>query len=466
MRIGIYLGRHSYPGGGAGVFVRSLSVQTIAAINRDDSAEFELVIYGDTAILDAPFLERISLLPQLTEVNHFIFGRGARGYFRTLPNGARVRVVVQLLPRFFGRRSAIIFDQLLVPFLCRRDRLDLLHAAADLGPVLRVLGAGISSKKPAAKLVTLLCLPELSQNSSDRSPAAGARQSDRGVKNRTGSAEPGLWPRIYAWLFQKQFGEHGEYFAAPINRRLQLQAVQRYGIAGERASTITIGPDEYIGFFLKTHLSAGSKEKLWADREFATELGRIFKLEPGYALLYGSAEERNNFEPAFRAWLDFAAEDLKSRLVILAQDDETVEAVGRISDQLEISQSIRSRIAALAWVDREDLPFVLAGARLLIHPAISSKTGLGAVEAFVMNTPVVSTAAEADQSWFERYQRLHFSCDPLDPASIVEALKAAAARPADGGKPDATIRMMEHVVRDYISLYRKIWLQHTAPRGR
>lgn len=478
MRIGIYLGRHSGSAGALGVFARSLIVQLIAASSKEEAGALELVIYGDAALLDSQFLERLSLLPQLIEPLDTIFTRGAGAFMRILPNGARIRVVIRRLPSIPGASFSQLFDQALVPLLAKRDRIDLLHSVANIGvsniAISTILASslGLSSYFSAAKVPQITTVHDLEKVLPIESSTSKQSSTDSLLQKRnevssvllnsvnkldrrnSGSKTDLRWFGISAKLILLQYRSSlGSVFVA-TRSSVQDQLIAKIGLSRESVCLIRPGVDEYFARF-----GARLVRESELNREIEREIDRLFGFKPGYVLHFYSPDKMNSSVQAIYAWKKIAQSRPEHLVLVNMPKLIKIEGSDDVNFKDFLSENnFESRVHLLPWVNRENMPLLMAGASVLLAPSQRQEWELVQLEALTVGTPVVLGGAADWAQPDSASSKMVFRSEVDDQDSIATALEQALGT-KDSRIIVTSIRTMERVARDYLNLYRDVLLK-------
>ncbi|MCB0325264.1 MAG: glycosyltransferase family 4 protein [Bdellovibrionales bacterium] len=435
MRIGIYLGRHHAGGGGMGVYARSLVRNLVCLLERADLREMEVVFYGDSAILTPELLDEIELAPVLSSVARPSVPLFASSYFRPLPNGARVRILVRLLGERFGRKLQATLDQAVVPILIRLDRIDVLHSLANCG----FFFGGVPQ---------LITVHDVFQAWPDYTSEPGRRSWGLSAQH------------YYRLLFRRQFSTAAHIITD--TKGVADEVVRRYRFDAGRISVIPLGLDEvFLDAFNDLRRSAVSRQQ-----HEAPAVGR----PPGYALVFASPDPRKNFERTWQAWLALPDAERKRGAVIVCADSSLRR---RIQKRI-VRDGLESYVTVLDWVDRSRLPALYRDAGASVLPTLAEGFGFPAVESLALGTPVVSAPLEILRRGND-FLPLVYPCDPLDPASITRAIGDAlyakgglamsaqpkmSVTPASNGAPRP--RAMRDAIEETVAVYKQVVMRYAV----
>ncbi|HQH26027.1 MAG TPA: glycosyltransferase [Oligoflexia bacterium] len=432
MRVGIYLGRHAGGGGGIAVYARSLVAELFRLLERQRSDEVELVFYGAKSLFEPALLDELELAPVLFAAKGVDLFFGAASCFRVLPNGAKCRVLIRFLPESFSRYADLLLDQMLVPVLLLRDRVHVLHSAANYGII-------------AARAAQVVTVHDLYQAWPIESAALKRAQSGC-VKPWTALTRM-YYRALFAWQFRRvsHVVTDCEEVAAEICRR--------YKFDRGRISTIPLGLDHSFERFF-----ALGKERGKFDGENAAWLQRN-ELEPGYVLVFASSDPRKNMARTLEAWLALP-EKLRNRTLVLKAN--SARAKSAAERQLGVVPHAGCW-KILPWSAREEMPFLYWNAAVVLVPTLAEGFGLPAVEALACGSVVVSGPHEELAGRRDLAGRL-FLCEPEELKSISQAL-VSALEEADKGRvrleldQAGAVRLMADAVRETFAVYHRTALR-------
>lgn len=428
MRVGVYLGRHAGGGGGIGIYARELARALPALLEEPMNADDELVLYGDKSVLTEMLRKDLALSPVLTEEVEGLFSRGASSYFRRLPNGARARVLVRVLPTFPTHHLAMLYDQLVLPLVVRRDSLDLLHAT---GNHMLLLSA-------TPQLVTV---HDLYQGWPIR-PEVRSRFAP-------------LYRIFFAMQFRRTVSvlTDTNEVAQEISRRFQFPA--------GRVRTVRLGIDSP---FAATLCDAEKNESLLREGE---EFLRRHDLSAGYLLVFGSLDPRKNLIHTLRAWRALP-EEIKALGLVVRAESRAVEAIVKAECAEDFASA---RVKLIGWLDRQEMPLLYLHANLLVVPTYAEGFGLPAAEAQALRIPAVTGPIERGG---DLDGDIHLACNPGDPAAIVKAIRQLISDPPKISLQDRiarlpdrrAVRSMADAARESFAAYRECVVQAQGGRRR
>lgn len=446
MRVGIYLGRHAGKGGGIAVYASSLVLAALRLLAQHGYEDDEVVFYGEKGIFTDALLDEVSLSPVLSAVVSTLLDTGAGRYFRTLPNGARCRLLVRVLPDGIDWRSGMLLDQGIVPFLALLDGLDALHSTTNYGILL--------CRKP--QIITVHDLYQAW-------PVALAEQDEHGRLTRV-LPPVTLAQRLYRLLFGAQF-----HLADQVIVDAQATAddiYHKYMFDPARIALVPLGLDEPFVRFAELQRKDWPRAQQLVD-DWAEEL----HLPSRPVLVLASADPRKNFSAALRAWLALPSELQQQGLIVHIVDNRA----RRLAESMLGDKSKDESVVFLEWLPREQLPLLFARAEVLLFPTLAEGFGLPVMEALALGTKVVSGEVEAIKSSVGEGL---IACDPYDEDSVRLALldalggnerkkggfavsKVSRRRAGKHRAPaSAEIRSMDRVVFETFLVYREVALRN------
>ena len=348
MRVGLYLGRHAGTGGGIGIYARSLVQHLVELLSDPRYERYELVLYGESKVLDEELLQELSLAEVLVTEARGSFYRSATSYFRKLPNGARSRVLVRPLGESLGRHASSAVDQLLLPGLLKLDDIELFHSLANVGLLL--------SRTP--QVVTMHDLYQ-------------------------------AWPvedvgkvrwvqRLYRFVFRMQCKIVS--FIVTDAQHVAEEIVRRFRFAKVRTRAVPLGIDRVFKEFI---VGRSKASELVSDEESSQR-------QPGYILAFASADPRKNLDRTLAAWAELPPDLHERPLVVVAPQARVRRKVLSFVKQQEGARSVE----LLSWTPRKELPELYADAGVVLVPTLAEGFGLPAVEAQALGVAVVCGEVE------------------------------------------------------------------------
>ncbi len=375
MRVGVYLGRHAGGGGGIGVYARELARLLPALLEHPAHQSDELVLYGDRSVLTEELRTSIGLGVVLSAEAEGALSRAASVYFRRLPNGAQARILLRILPSFPTHHLGMIYDQLFLPGIVRRDRIDLLHSTANHMLLL--------SGRP--QLVTVHDLYQ-------------------GWPLEAALSKRSRVSPLYRVFFSLQFRR--KIAVVTDTKSVAAEIARRFQFEPGRMRTVRLGVD---GSFMRllSEVSSDTDLPLRAS-EFLERHG----LQAGYALVLGSLDPRKNLKNTLAAWRALPLATREQRLVVRCESKQ-VETFVRGECHEDFAAG---RIRLLSWMEREEFPLLYLQAGVLIVPTLGEGFGLPAIEASAVKLPVVTGPIEGPSG------ELSAACDPRNVTSITAAI--------------------------------------------
>lgn len=150
-------------------------------------------------------------------------------------------------------------------------------------------------------------------------------------------------------------------------------------------------------------------------------LGRVlskFALDEEYILYTGIYKPRKNHAGLLRAFREFLKKGTRAKLVIAGPLNEGEAALRRLADELGVGQ----RVIFAGFVPDSDLPALYSCARVYACPSLYEGFGFTVLEAMACGTPVVCSA---ETSLPEVAGDAALYADPRSPAEFAAALQRA-----------------------------------------
>ena len=251
----------------------------------------------------------------------------------------RCHVVIERRSRYF------LWEQRVLPYLCRKRRIDLLHCPTNYG---------LPAFSPCPTVLTL--------------HDAIAEKYYRPLMRWQDKLRP-------AWLLWTLSGY--------ISRR----SADRVIAVSEHAST------ELIDFFrlprAKIRVIHEAADPLFdrgpTDEDLQTVMAR-YDISRPYLFYIGGWEERKNAHFLVRAF-----EKADSRIALVMAGGRAEELV----DMRRRYARLDGRIRFIGWVEEEELPALYSGARAFIYPSKYEGFGLQVCEAMTLGCPVFTSNASS-----------------------------------------------------------------------
>lgn len=152
-------------------------------------------------------------------------------------------------------------------------------------------------------------------------------------------------------------------------------------------------------------------------REGPQRLAATYGIEPPYFLYVGTLEPRKNLARALRAFRAVAPALPGHRFVLVGQRGWKCE------DVLREAEAAGDRVLMPGYVAEEDLPLLYAHAAALVYPSLYEGFGLPVVEAMACGTPVITSRGSSME---EVAGGAALLVDPGDEADIARALREVA----------------------------------------
>lgn len=332
--------------------------------------------------------------------------------FRRLPEALRV---VGAAGR--DRGSRLRFQQLALPRLARRLRLDVVHSPAFLMPLRR----GGARHVLTVYDLTILTLP---------------RFHDR--LHRSLAFRAALRLSI----------ARADRICAPT-RAVAREIEARFPRTAGRVRLASPG------------IPAGISRRPPAEVEAVTR--RLGVLRP-YLLYVGTLEPRKNLRRLVAAFRRLRTEGFDLDLVLAGRLGWDA---GALLDDLS-DPRVAARIHRLGYVARDDLAALYSGARLFVYPSLAEGFGFPPLEAMSCGAPVV---ASSDPALAENLGGAAELVDPHDAEALVVAMtrvlgdETRAARLREQGLANATRFTWRETARATVATYRELALSRPATAG-
>lgn len=444
MRIGLYIGRHKGSAGGMWVYSRSLLLELLKRLAAERTQETELIVYGDSAILSPEFFSEIAALNILEATASSVLAASADRYFQPLPNGVRLRVLFRMLPSFCGRRFGSLLDQLLIPLLARTDRVAILHATTNFA-------------FPLYSSPQIVTVHDLFQAWLSGSPLQRPTIVP-GLKAMLKAIYRGYYRRLFSWQFRvvSHVITDAKQVAGEIQRRFHFDAA--------RITPIPLGLDTTFTKMIEwIRLTADGQEQLQAWQKDK-------KLPIGYVLVLASRDPRKNLVRTLRAWQQVVVRNGGPSLVVNLTDPG---ARGLVMQTVP-ADLLETRVCFLANLPRLEMPFLYAGASVVLLPTLGEGFGLPALEALALGRSVVTSKLEQLEDCQDNGV---FFCEPHVEQSIIDALRSAISKESEKGMSSSTrnspgnqlwskCRTMKDVSNDTFLVYQRVNLQYKPLHNR
>lgn len=190
-----------------------------------------------------------------------------------------------------------------------------------------------------------------------------------------------------------------------VSEATKHDLVAMLGVAPARVTVIRNGVDSR--FFTARNLSPEQRQRL--------------RLPDDYLLMVGTIEPRKNHDAVFRV-LERLDDSLKVPLVIAGRPGWGCAETMRIARRLQA----QGDVVLLDYVAEDDLPSLIAGARMVIYPSWTEGFGLPVIEALAAGVPVIAGDAPALR---EAGGELTIHVDPGSDEHILDAVRHELMHP-------------------------------------
>jgi glycosyltransferase involved in cell wall biosynthesis len=250
---------------------------------------------------------------------------------------------------------------------------------------------------------------------------------------------PEWFGRVHRWGARRAFADAAGRAAAIIADSDSTAAAltTRCGVAPERITVVPLGIGD--GFHRPP------------DPERSARLAAAAGVEPKeFALFVGQVNVRKNLTVVLRA---LARLDGGFPLVVAGSEGPGAAAVRAEIDRL----GLHDRVRFLGFVPDDDLPALMAAARVLVHPARSEGFGLTPLEAMAVGTPTIVTDGGALPGTVGDAALVAGPDDPDAWAAAIESLDpSTAATVAERGRAWASGFTWEATAAATIEVYRRV----------
>ncbi len=147
-------------------------------------------------------------------------------------------------------------------------------------------------------------------------------------------------------------------------------------------------------------------------------LAEVHGLREPYFLYVGTLEPRKNLARALRAFSAIASALPDHRFVLAGQQG------WNCADVLRAAEAAGGRVLLLGYVPEEDLPLLYAHATALVYPSLYEGFGLPVVEAMACGTPVITSRGSSLE---EIAGEAALIVDPLDERALADAMLAVGS---------------------------------------
>ncbi|MFA5029432.1 MAG: glycosyltransferase family 1 protein [Patescibacteria group bacterium] len=153
-----------------------------------------------------------------------------------------------------------------------------------------------------------------------------------------------------------------------------------YGIEPEKIKIVYLGYDQS-----KYNLQAGALLK-----DQGKEVLTKYKIVSPYLLYIGRLEKKKNIGNIIKAFALAKLEQEDLKLVLVGNAGNQYEEIKKIITDLRLEQEI----IMPGYLAAEDLPLVIAGAKMFLFPTLYEGFGLPILEAMACGTPVITSDLE------------------------------------------------------------------------
>lgn len=158
-----------------------------------------------------------------------------------------------------------------------------------------------------------------------------------------------------------------------ISEHTRDQLIEHYGVPRGRTGVITLGVEDAFH-------GAGD------DEDAVKTVRNKFKLlNKPYFLFLGSVEPKKNLSVLLDAFALALNKGLRAELAVAGRAGLRSELV---RDKVAQSPQLKNNVKFLGFVDQEDLPYLLGGARTMVLPSRYEGFGIPVVESMAAGTPV------------------------------------------------------------------------------
>ena len=295
---------------------------------------------------------------------------------REWPNveGRRLRVVGSRVPTV-SPVARIAWEQVVLPVLALRDRLDVLHCPLNVLPI-------------AARVPVVLTIHDLTFL---------------------------RFPERFHWAKQRYLATFTRYAARHASRIVTDSAATRndvieaFRIDPNRVDVVYPGVDSDF----RPYDGGGESHEA-----FRARMG----LPEQYVLYLGTLEPRKNVDRLVRAFARLVRGGLPHTLVLAGGRGWDYAAI----DRAIALEGIGHRVIVPGYVRREDQPLWYSAAKLFVYPSQYEGFGLPVLEALACGTPVVTSNAS---SLPEVVGRAGIAIDPTDEVALADAMRSVLTEP-------------------------------------
>jgi glycosyltransferase involved in cell wall biosynthesis len=195
-----------------------------------------------------------------------------------------------------------------------------------------------------------------------------------------------------------------------------------------------------------------------SDRQLLDKCRIKYNLPQDFILYVGLIEPRKNIPSLLRAYHKLTLEDQVPFLVIAGRPGWGIEEVNHYIDAL----NLKDKVHFTGYVDREDLPMIYNLATIFVYPSIYEGFGFPPLEAMACGTPTITTAISSmpefvgdacllvppqdDEALYQAIKKLLYNKDLQQDLSIK-------------GHQQASQFTWERTARETLEVYQKVMLQ-------
>ena len=329
---------------------------------------------------------------------------------RTMPSwpdveGRRLRVAPTRLPTI-SPVARIMWEQVALPALMLRDRLDVLHCPLNVLPI-------------ASRVPIVLTIHDLTFI---------------------------RYPKRFHPAKQRYLATFTRYAARHASRIITDSAATRTDVI----DAFGVHPDQVEVVYPGVDPDFQPRE---SDSEALSAFRNRMGLPDRYVLYLGTLEPRKNVDRLVHAFARLVREGLPHALVLAGGRGWDYAAI----DRAIVEAGITSRVIIAGYVRREDQPLWYSAADLFVYPSQYEGFGLPVLEAMACGTPVVTSNSS---SLPEVVGPAAVTIDPTDEAALADAMRAVLTDPSlgarlrDAGPTQARQFTWERAASDCVRAYR------------
>jgi glycosyltransferase involved in cell wall biosynthesis len=302
--------------------------------------------------------------------------------------------------------ARIAWEQVVLPILVSRDRLDVLHCPLNVLPI-------------ASRVPVVLTIHDLTF----------MRYPDRFHPTK----------QRYLATFTRYAARHASRIITD-SAATRTDVIDAFRVNPDRVEVVYPGVDSDF----RPHDSGGE-----AHTAFRTQMG----LPGRYVLYLGTLEPRKNVDRLIRAFAQLIRDGLPHSLVLAGGRGWDYAAI----DRAIVDEGISDRVIIAGYVRRQDQPLWYSAAELFVYPSQYEGFGLPVLEALSCGTPVVTSNSS---SLPEVVGRAGITIDPTDETALADAMRAVltdhvlAMRLRDAGPAQASSFTWESAAAGCVRAYR------------